>query len=599
MLCLIIGSVQAQNIGINETGAIPDPSAMLDISSPDKGFLTPRLPDHTAIAAPATGLLVFNTTTSTFWFYNGTIWIEITFPVSKIIDNDLDTWVDVEITPDDDIIRFAAQSATDQMRFDGHTLHWTSSSIYIGEQSGGAATGTNNTYLGFQTAPLTTTGSDNLIIGSMAGNALAAGSNNTLLGTQTAELMGSGSFNVLIGKEAGYNMTAGSEHVMIGYRSGFNQTDNAVQNTFVGFEAGFNNTTANFNTMVGYEAGRSTTEGGGNTYLGHSAGLRNVTGIHNVAIGRSAASEGDFSIGKDNVYVGAFAGRYSTANANVMVGFGAGEYNKTSFNNTFVGYRAGQGYNNVNNPGSENAFFGHQAGRDCDGCIRSTAIGQNAGVQLRSGIYNTFLGARAGFGIISGSGNVFLGHRAGEFMSSGTSNRLIIANTHLVEDVLIYGEFDNERIGINTTTPDATLTVDGTASNAGGGPWLTFSDQRVKKDIGEFSDGLNVVMQLEPVTFQYNNLSGYSVLNKRFVGFLAQDVEQVAPYMVSLYDDSEGASGLADKRVFDETALSKILVNAIQEQQQHIESLEERIERLEQLLLQSERAPKEAVAEKK
>lgn len=53
----------AQNVGINGTGALPDGSAMLDVSSTTKGFLTPRmtLAERNAIATPATGLLIYQT----------------------------------------------------------------------------------------------------------------------------------------------------------------------------------------------------------------------------------------------------------------------------------------------------------------------------------------------------------------------------------------------------------------------------------------------------------------------------------------------------------------------------------------------------------
>lgn len=69
----------AQNVGINATGAAPDNSAILDVSSTNKGILTPRMTtaQRTAIATPATGLLVFDTTTNTFWFYNGSAWVEL------------------------------------------------------------------------------------------------------------------------------------------------------------------------------------------------------------------------------------------------------------------------------------------------------------------------------------------------------------------------------------------------------------------------------------------------------------------------------------------------------------------------------------------
>jgi hypothetical protein len=68
----------AQNIGINATGATPNPSAMLDVSSTSKGLLMPRMTtlQRNAIATPAEGLKVYDTDTKTFWFYNGTGWIQ-------------------------------------------------------------------------------------------------------------------------------------------------------------------------------------------------------------------------------------------------------------------------------------------------------------------------------------------------------------------------------------------------------------------------------------------------------------------------------------------------------------------------------------------
>lgn len=68
----------AQNVAINGTGAAPAASAMLDVSSTTMGILIPRMStaQRTAIAAPATGLEVYDTTTGTFWYYNGTVWVE-------------------------------------------------------------------------------------------------------------------------------------------------------------------------------------------------------------------------------------------------------------------------------------------------------------------------------------------------------------------------------------------------------------------------------------------------------------------------------------------------------------------------------------------
>lgn len=69
-------SQQPQNVSINSTGNLPDPSSMLDISSTDKGLLIPRMTtsQRTAIASPAKGLLVFDNDLNEFWYYNGIAW---------------------------------------------------------------------------------------------------------------------------------------------------------------------------------------------------------------------------------------------------------------------------------------------------------------------------------------------------------------------------------------------------------------------------------------------------------------------------------------------------------------------------------------------
>ncbi len=71
-------TIFSQNIGINGTGATPDNSAMLDVVSSDKGMLIPRMTtiQRTGIASPATGLEVYDTSTNTFWYFNGSVWVE-------------------------------------------------------------------------------------------------------------------------------------------------------------------------------------------------------------------------------------------------------------------------------------------------------------------------------------------------------------------------------------------------------------------------------------------------------------------------------------------------------------------------------------------
>ncbi len=67
-------SFAQNNIGIGTT--TPAASALLDVSSTTKGLLIPRMTgaQRTAIASPATGLIVFDTDTKTLWAYDGAAW---------------------------------------------------------------------------------------------------------------------------------------------------------------------------------------------------------------------------------------------------------------------------------------------------------------------------------------------------------------------------------------------------------------------------------------------------------------------------------------------------------------------------------------------
>jgi len=65
-------------IAVNADGSDPDPSAMLDISATDKGILIPRMTSdqRTAINPAAEGLMVYDTDTQSFWYHDGTQWVE-------------------------------------------------------------------------------------------------------------------------------------------------------------------------------------------------------------------------------------------------------------------------------------------------------------------------------------------------------------------------------------------------------------------------------------------------------------------------------------------------------------------------------------------
>ena len=101
-------------VAINTTGNDPDASAMLDITSTNKGLLIPRLTSvqKTQINNPAMGLLVYQTDGSIGFYYNlGTPaspnWVHLSSGiVSTITDIDNDTKIEVEKNPNENIIHF-------------------------------------------------------------------------------------------------------------------------------------------------------------------------------------------------------------------------------------------------------------------------------------------------------------------------------------------------------------------------------------------------------------------------------------------------------------------------------------------------------------
>ncbi len=76
IFCLFLSVGLTAQVSITTTGNVPDNSAMLDVVSTNKGMLIPRMTTNqrNLIASPATGLLVFDTSTASFWFHNGTDW---------------------------------------------------------------------------------------------------------------------------------------------------------------------------------------------------------------------------------------------------------------------------------------------------------------------------------------------------------------------------------------------------------------------------------------------------------------------------------------------------------------------------------------------
>ncbi|WP_020537825.1 tail fiber domain-containing protein [Lewinella cohaerens] len=134
----------------------------------------------------------------------------------------------------------------------------------------------------------------------------------------------------------------------------------------------------------------------------------------------------------------------------------------------------------------------------------------------------------------------------------------------------------NNRVGIGKGSPDHLLELAADdAVKPGGGSWSAPSDRRLKTGIKDFEDGLAQVMAIRPVRYHYNGKMDMPT-DQEFIGLIAQEVREVAPYTVKVTEGSEEGYLFVDG-----TPLTYILINAVQEQQAIIDNQDERINELE------------------
>lgn len=121
-----------------------------------------------------------------------------------------------------------------------------------------------------------------------------------------------------------------------------------------------------------------------------------------------------------------------------------------------------------------------------------------------------------------------------------------------------------------------TYTASGTVSS--------YSDIRLKKQIEPFSDGLNVIQQIKPVRFKYNEQAPFPT-DQTQVGVIAQELERIAPYMVQLEPNNE----FGELRTVNNQAYIFLLINAVKEQQEQIKKLQASVQALQQKLSEKEK----------
>ena len=127
------------------------------------------------------------------------------------------------------------------------------------------------------------------------------------------------------------------------------------------------------------------------------------------------------------------------------------------------------------------------------------------------------------------------------------------------------------QVAICATNPgDYNFWVGGKAG--GSGDWVASSDLRLKKNIEELTGVLDKISAIRGVTFdwRFDEFPNKGLSTEKQVGLIAQEVEQSFPELVS--NDPDGFKALAYDR------FTAVLLEAIQEQQQEIETQQRAIE---------------------
>jgi hypothetical protein len=130
-----------------------------------------------------------------------------------------------------------------------------------------------------------------------------------------------------------------------------------------------------------------------------------------------------------------------------------------------------------------------------------------------------------------------------------------------------------------TNSANQPLQVNGSAfKNDGNANWAFNSDARVKEGIRDLDAGLAELRRVRPVRYRYNGRAGTQAGLER-VGVLGQEIEEIFPETI----EKVPASGtrpdeIDDLRVFNPSALTFVLINAVKQLAEKVDALEQALE---------------------
>ena len=488
-------------------------------------------------------------------------------------------------------------------------------------------TGGNNLFSGTETGFFNTTGSANLFYGSRAGYLNTTGGNNLFSGVQAGYNNTTGNNNLFSGYSSGSANLTGSNNYAYGYNAG-PTVDGLTNAGAIGYQAGVGLSNALVLGGTGTNAvnvGIGTTTPHNTLDLGAAGGnlptdpaakrlaiYNNTAGTDFYGLGVSSAqldffasgtpsaapqmvllNDGKVGIGTTTpIYpLNVVGGAVSTGSSG-YVGFADRADNTKLYNWYATGGRTTLGLYNSTNGVSTDLLTATSAGNvgigttaptqalDVRGNIRIGNDGANTG----SGSAVEFVGPGGnsdpiGFYRVNSGYNVSeLRLVMGDDPGGPNADKLVLGTTNQSGvDQLLAGTFtpkftvvSDGSLGIGTSTPAYKIDVVGDINASGSvrasGVALT-SDRRLKRNIVPTAYGLNTVLGLKPVQYEKKASIAASDYSRHEIGFIAQDVQQLLPSLVTEGQDANKTLAVSY------TELIPVLTKAIQEQQAQIEAL--------------------------
>jgi len=417
-------------------------------------------------------------------------------------------------------------------------------------------TGYWNTGLGSGALTANTTGTGQLAVGFFSLQNNTVGSGNTALGPFAIQNNTNGSYNVAIGSNAGNNNITGSNNVFIGFQAGYNETGSNklyIENSNAGPD----------DALVYGDFDSNSIRFNGTTFMDGRAEVFDTTDATGTANSGALEIANSLRLDANEIITNSGTTLFIQSDNNSDLEMDGGTFRLDATNN-----RIGVGTASPDYRFSVNGLANLNEGVSSGVALRvngAEALWYN-GTYFSWGFggQDNFFNDPIGIGIadpvtrlqVEGGGDASLTNHGYFVMGSISGLNVVMDNNEILAR-------DN---GANSTLY---IQTEGGSTSFGGdiymnGTLLHSSDRRLKREIEPLAYGLNAITKLEPKMYYWKDKDQ----RYKSFGLIAQEVQDILPELVLERDMEDGYLAV------NYTEIIPVLINAVKQQQQIIETLE-------------------------